>query len=487
MEEKHANDVHPLRAARHRQNLTIEGLAEDARVGASTVWRAEHGYPINAESRRRLCTYFGMTAQDLGLVDLSPQENQELPAPAAPASLKHSQGNEAATAVASLVQPQVLTRAQFPTGQPLDQQLSFWLALGGGDLVALLEAGWTSESILSSLRVVLESVQGLPDGVRNQLLQVGGAAILNDITLPGNGHISQEERLKLSEALRKSVADAWHLSHCSNPAQILVIGQTQLHLLRQVHTFIDHELRCSLYAAVYNLIGSSYLSQGRYDEAQREHEKAYMAALEGADIWNITQSLNWQAIVASVRGDYRRAIKFIEAALRVLGHQEEDALVRLRAHLLADWAYNEAMLREEDRVQERLNASVVLLERLGPDEEFDLARWHQIAGSCQLMKKDYVTAIGHLKQSLAQLPSQWLARRILTLIPLAEAYARKREMEASIGVAEHLIPLVDSAGSAMLYTRFTEYQQVLLQTFPHERRVQSFVSTSRRRFRAVNS
>ena len=43
MEEKHANDVHPLRAARHRQNLTIEGLAEDARVGASTVWRAEQG------------------------------------------------------------------------------------------------------------------------------------------------------------------------------------------------------------------------------------------------------------------------------------------------------------------------------------------------------------------------------------------------------------------------------------------------------------
>ena len=61
-------DAHPLRTARCQHNLTIEGLAEKARVGASTVWRAEHNYPINAESRRRLCAYFNMTPQALGLL-----------------------------------------------------------------------------------------------------------------------------------------------------------------------------------------------------------------------------------------------------------------------------------------------------------------------------------------------------------------------------------------------------------------------------------
>src|ERR1051326_4819361 len=63
-----AKYVHPLRAARGRRNLTIEQLAEAAKVGASTVWRAEHSYPINAESRRRLCAYLSMTSDELGIV-----------------------------------------------------------------------------------------------------------------------------------------------------------------------------------------------------------------------------------------------------------------------------------------------------------------------------------------------------------------------------------------------------------------------------------
>jgi hypothetical protein len=61
-------ETHPLRTARCKHNLTIEGLAEKAKVGASTVWRAEHNYPINAESRRRLCAYFHTTPQALGLL-----------------------------------------------------------------------------------------------------------------------------------------------------------------------------------------------------------------------------------------------------------------------------------------------------------------------------------------------------------------------------------------------------------------------------------
>src|SRR5690348_8994766 len=63
-----ATHPHPLRLARCRHNLTINQLAEEARVGASTIWRAEHAYPISAESRRRLCAFFGLTSQELGLV-----------------------------------------------------------------------------------------------------------------------------------------------------------------------------------------------------------------------------------------------------------------------------------------------------------------------------------------------------------------------------------------------------------------------------------
>src|ERR1700737_508394 len=48
-------EMHPLRTARCQHNLTIVELAEEAKVGASTIWRAEHHYSINAEYRRRLC------------------------------------------------------------------------------------------------------------------------------------------------------------------------------------------------------------------------------------------------------------------------------------------------------------------------------------------------------------------------------------------------------------------------------------------------
>src|SRR5689334_3180723 len=60
--------VHPLRALRDRFNLTQKRLAEEIGVGAQTILRAEHNKPINAESRRLLCEYFGMRSEELGLV-----------------------------------------------------------------------------------------------------------------------------------------------------------------------------------------------------------------------------------------------------------------------------------------------------------------------------------------------------------------------------------------------------------------------------------
>jgi len=65
MSRKH---IHPLRNARNGRDLTIEQLAEEVKLGAKTIWSAEHYRPISAESRHRLCEYFGMTSLELGLV-----------------------------------------------------------------------------------------------------------------------------------------------------------------------------------------------------------------------------------------------------------------------------------------------------------------------------------------------------------------------------------------------------------------------------------
>ncbi len=60
--------IHPLKLARNQHNLTQKRLAEEAGVGEQTILRAEHYKPINAESRRAICAYFGMTQEDLGLL-----------------------------------------------------------------------------------------------------------------------------------------------------------------------------------------------------------------------------------------------------------------------------------------------------------------------------------------------------------------------------------------------------------------------------------
>ncbi|GHO43884.1 hypothetical protein [Ktedonospora formicarum] len=59
--------THPLRAMRQRLNLTQKRLAIETGIAPQTIMRAEQNKPINAESRRLLCLYFGVNSEILGL------------------------------------------------------------------------------------------------------------------------------------------------------------------------------------------------------------------------------------------------------------------------------------------------------------------------------------------------------------------------------------------------------------------------------------
>jgi tetratricopeptide (TPR) repeat protein len=466
-------DMHPLRIARRQRNLTIEQLANEAHVGASTLWRAEHDHPINAESRQRLCTYFAMTAQELGL--LHDQDTSAIvPFPQiVPADTHFTPSLVQETCPVYSYHHDVLRHSRTISLEL--QQNGSWLAASASNLAALFDNGWTVDAVLDSLQIALRSIEGMPIAIRQGL--TAGA---NDMLITRE-RISSEERLLLSNTLRKSVAEGWQMFHTARPSQVLVVAQAQLYLVQQTHAFLSADLRYSLYAALYNLIGAAYFFQGHYESAQRAYERAHIAALEGADIWNMAQSLNWQAIVSSASNQHAVAIEAIETALRLLVNEREEQYVRLKAHLLADWAYNASLLREHTSVREKLAESSTFLAHLGPNEEFDEARWHQIAGSCMLKLNDYTAAIEHLELSLAQLPPQWISRRILTLIPLAETYARKHDREASITIAERIAPLINTMDSTMLQQRFEEYQQLLVSTFPHDTVVQAFIQKSQQR------
>jgi tetratricopeptide (TPR) repeat protein len=456
---------HPLRLARCQHNLTINQLAEEARVGASTIWRAEHAYPISAESRRRLCAFFDLTSQELGLVsdrreklDQTQEADQVFIAPS-----PHRSAGDAAFGEARIAE---------------SHPASVLLAHTSSDLAALLDAGWSLNAIFTALRPVLQGVQAVPTHLRRSMYEIGFEAIKGSNVHITAEHLSHEERTRLGDGLRKSVAESWRLYQSSPPAYVIVVAQTQLALVQQTYALLPAALRSSLYAALYNLIGAALLSQGHYAAARRTHEKAHIAALEGADIWNMAQSLNWQAIGASNTGHYEIAIQCIQAALRLLGYGDHETYTRLKAHLLADWAYNAALLHEQTSVDEKLEASAALLEGLGPDEEFDLSRWHQTAGGCMLLARNYSMAISYLEQSLGALAPHWLVRRALTLFPLAEAYALQQERDASIAIGEQAVHILQKMDSTMLNHCFSKLEHKMLRTFPEDRRVRAFIESA---------
>ena len=57
-----------LRQARIRRNLTQQLLADFTQLGLSTIERAERGQRIRMDSCRRLCEFFGASAEELGLL-----------------------------------------------------------------------------------------------------------------------------------------------------------------------------------------------------------------------------------------------------------------------------------------------------------------------------------------------------------------------------------------------------------------------------------
>jgi tetratricopeptide (TPR) repeat protein len=171
-----------------------------------------------------------------------------------------------------------------------------------------------------------------------------------------------------------------------------------------------------------------------------------------------------------------------ETALRLLGQREDVPSIRLRAHLLADWAYNSANLPEHTRLQEQLEASAVLIKPLELNEEFDILQWQQVAGSCFLLRGKYTEAIHLLEQSLAHLPSSWLVRHLLTLFPLAESYARSGERDASLETGSRITALLGKVDARMFNLRFDEYYQTLHATFPHDQRIRTFISQTQQQF-----
>jgi tetratricopeptide (TPR) repeat protein len=438
-------------------------------------------YPPSPFYQEKLCLLFGKTAQELGFLDVSPG-----PEPEANTDGPNHAPEYPLTVVSSSMQP--VPWGAFTPHQAIDllctvhnehhePQIGAWLALGVTDLAPLFESGWSLEDVLTSLQVVLKGVQAMPHITRRTLLRLGAAAVVSSVPVPEGKHVSVEDRVHLHNALGESIAAGWKLFHTAGNVQVLAVGQAQLYLVQQNHTLLYPSVQPLFYSGTYRLIGAALHFQGQYEQAYREQEKAYISALEGADVWNMAQSRSWQAYGMKARGNYPEALQAADTALRLVSQHRDIESIRLQARLLAFSAENAALLGDEKQVQARLDASEALLEYLpGQHEEFDRSSWLQQAGMCALSLKQYEPAATRLQQALDELPAQWTLRAVATAVPLATTLTRLGEWDEALAIAKKTIPVVKALHSPALTQQLQSYlQEELLTSFAHDEQSRSFV------------
>ncbi len=316
-------EMHPLRIARCQHNLTIVKLAEEAKVGASTIWRAEHHYSVNAESRRRLCAFFDMAPQELGLLGQSKQnltfEQKRLTLypfvePCPPVYVA-----EKVPVAQLLTLSEGTDMQQFFTQreQPVTDSV---VEMNG--LAALLDTNWTFDTLLDALRIVFQGIQLLPSRLQHTLL-LGMLTRTDTIPLSDSKHLLDEECSQVTNALNISIAQSQQFCRNASPTYILIVGQGLLYLLRQTQNFLSLESYHSFHKSVTNLIGSALFFQEYSDSGKQASKKAQQAPQENLDVWKQAQHLNWKAVAANASERQTEVIQFIATALHLLEGQEE--------------------------------------------------------------------------------------------------------------------------------------------------------------------
>lgn len=187
----------------------------------------------------------------------------------------------------------------------------------------------------------------------------------------------------------------------------------------------------------------------------------------------MAQCLMWQAEILQAQHNDEAALQRLDAALRLLTTQQETTDGETQAHLFASSALVAARLGKTTLVATHLARSQSLLASLkGSLHEFDMASWQTIAGGCALHLHQVPTAIAHLHQATALLPSHDSLRHVLVLLSLMIAYAQHRERDACLQVAEQATPLLQTLNARSITQQFLAYLKDLVgAAFPADSQV----------------
>jgi tetratricopeptide (TPR) repeat protein len=451
-------------------------------INAKMISAWERGRHVpDAFWREKLCRLYEASAEELGFVE--PVSHQ------VPSSVRMSAPlpGERGHALPVIVRPSQHVRGLHVLEQrdaaPLNTQASAWLLLGVDHLAYLFDEGWSVDDILTSLQTVLQGVHVMSTFNRRHLLKLGAAAVVSGVAVPATSHVTIEERVHLCQALGESLAAGWQLFHRASTAQVLAVGQAHLYLIQQASSHLFPTVRPIFYASAYNLIGAAYHFHGRYPDAYKAHEQAYVAALEGTDALSMAQSRLWQANGLREQQQYQEALQTIEAAVRLVSAQDNLESIRLQAHLFASGAELAALVGNRTLHHRYLDASRERLEHVPYDyhDEFDHASWHQYKGTCALILKQYATATEELQMAMTTIPPRSLIRQVITLMPLAIAYARQREREQCLDTIKQAAAVVKAIRSPSLCSQFVAYlRQEIVPCFTGEKAIQAVATETER-------
>ncbi len=445
--------------------LELCGPGRRGEINAKMISKWERGVQTpGLEYREKLCKLYGVQSpEELGVV-------------------KREEPPDGPLAHRKLPAPTILSNASPVHLQPQEHA---WLTQGASHLGQLLTEGWSIDEILASLQIVLQGVQRMPIIMRRNLLALGADAMIHGIPVLAGKHVSEEELVQLHHALGESIAAGWKLFHTAGNAQVLAVGQALLTLVQQNHSYLSSRIRAMYYSSVYNLIGVALYFQEQYQLALDVHMNAHVASLATGEVWYVVQSLICQANAYQALGQCTKAIQTIEEAFRVLGDQFEVKYVRAKAHLLGCYADNSIKVGDYRNAQRQLKASEVLLDQIGPSEEFDATSWLHLAGNFALATRNYPKAIHFFEKALS-MPQTSNLRHASASVALAAAYLYADE-NASLAVVEQNVSIIETVNAPLVNKQLADYiQQGLLITSPENKRVKTFVSDIQYRIPSLN-
>ena len=413
--------VHPLRLVREQYNFTLEQLAVATKLSVKTLWKAEHGEPIGAESRRLICKYFRKTSQELGLVTSEKKSKKQ-----GISSKSVAYQEEMPT----LIEPLHTAISSLPNIITQDTPIIV-RELGGQDMDALRRKllqqilGVTSTALLPKSYNLLDT-----DALDRLVRTVKQPSSLDDTMLSN------------LEQINKSY---WELFENTQSTARYDIVPSMLGHLQTVTRLLDYSLPsykrerlCFLASETTQVLGEIFFDAKNNNVAERYYNVALTMAKEAHNDLLYSMVLGRKCFIPIYSDDADRAIPFVQEALHTLPQNAPDIA---RAWLYAVEAEAHANCNALQEATHALENSELFLDRVYPEKtvlprtgeaaygRFDYSILLGYKGVCSIRLRQSKMAQTAIQESLALLDKTRTRHKAITLVDLAATYAQQAEVD----------------------------------------------------------